>query len=296
VNVLKVSCEAPEELLNTSAYGAGALIHVERATASAGTYAEVGTIPIVSGTYLYTYYDQSALEGSWYRTYYRDAGALRPASEYSDVTQASSYLTNYCSLYDVKQALGLLPTSTADDEELLQHIDETAGRIEAYTHRALYPDPVTLYTFDGYDALANGRLLPVPRGVVSLSLVRYANQTGGTFTSLASDAYVLRPADAGRPPGWPANQVWLTGTSGVSAFPGGYGNIELTGVFGWPSVPREIAALARRATIAAWRARSSGGGDTVTIGVMGERTYENQFSYSDRKLLESFDAYFMLAA
>jgi hypothetical protein len=297
MNVLKISVNNPEELLNpTSSYGPGAVIHVERSATGGGTgFAEIGTVAIVAGTTIYTYYDQSALAGSWYRTFYRDATAVRPPSQYSDESQATSYLTNYCSIYDVKQALGLLPSDTTNDEELLQHIDQVAGLIESRTHRALYQDPVTTYTFDGYSALAQRRCLPIPRGVVSLSALSYATTTGGSLTTLAAGSYVLRPGAGDREPGWPATQVWLTDSAAIGSFPQGYDNISLTGVFGWPSVPREVAALARRLTIAAWRARSAGSGDSVTIGVMGERTYENMLSWSERQTLASYDAAVLVA-
>ncbi len=280
--------ENPDELLATDGFGAGALIRIESSATGGGLgFSELDTVALVAATTIYTYYDTPGTTSTFYRTRYSNAGDTN-RSEYGAEFQATTWNTEYCSLYDVKQKLGI--TDATDDEELLQIIGHAAGFIESKTHRPLYPDPVTVYTFDGHAAVEDGRCLRVPRGVVSLSGLKYATQTGGTLVALSASDWVLRPTAMNRQPGYPATEIWVTDTAPIPYFYPGYDTVEATGVFGWPAVPREIEAIALRLVIGAWRGRSSGGGDTFTIGTEGERTFERMLSFQDRLTLESYDA------
>lgn len=295
MNILKLTAENPEELLNTSAFGAGALISVERAATQAGSYSVVGTVALVSGTTLYTYYDQSAAPGSWYRTRYTNAGNTNQ-SAYSDTFQASTEPDTYSTLYDVKQAIGKSPTDTSDDEELLQHLVRVADYITGKVHRRLLPDPATSYVFDGYGAVSSdgGRgcdTILVPQGVQSVSSITVATSTGGAQTALSASDYILRPLAQDRnAPDWPATRIQLTDVATYTYWPRAYGNITVTGAFGWSSVPARIEALAVRLTAVSWRGRNAGGADTFTVGLEGERVFDRSLSWEERWLLRSYDA------
>jgi hypothetical protein len=288
--LVKITVENPEELLNTSAYAAGALVRIERSATGGGVgFAEIGTVAIVAGTNLYTYYDQSAAVGSYYRTRYSNAGSTN-LSEYGVEFQATTQYRGYCSIYDVKQRMGIDVSDTGDDEELLQHIDQAAGWLENRCGWAFLPDPVTgtvAYTFDGYDALLGGLILPVPRGVRSITTLKTTTVTGGTLATVPTTEYVLRPSLMHRSPGWPATEVWLSDVGATRFYPG-LDNIEITGAFGWSAVPREIEAVALRLVVSNWRARSAGGGISVTVGLEGERTFERFLSLEDKRTLERY--------
>jgi hypothetical protein len=301
-NILKITAENPEELLAANLYGTGALIRVERSATGGGTgYSEIGTLALVSGTYLYTYYDQTAATGSWYRTRYSNVGNTN-RSDYSDEFQATTDVQGYVSLYDVKQALNKVPSDTSDDEELLQYIRQAKTFLDTKVSRSFSPDPTTSYTFDGYDAVGqfpaygiatgipHGNTLLVPGGVQSISQIQIASITGGTLTTLASTDVVLRPLPWRRDPGWPATQLVLTDVAAWRWWPPGYGNIIATGVFGWDHIPSDIEAITRRLVIGAFRGRSTGGGDLYTIGLAGERTFEHVLSWEDKATLKAYDA------
>lgn len=295
MNVLKLTAENPEELLTTGAYGAGALIRIERSTTQGGTYAEVGTVALVSGTTLYTYYDQSAPAGSWYRTRYSNA-ANNNRSEYSAEFQAATEPDIYGLLYDVKQRLGKAPTDTADDEELLQHGTQVAGFMDSRMGRHIGPAPETSITLDGAGATKEGRCLLVPRGVRSLSSVTVALSTGDTPQPLTIAGNVLlRPVAAERQPGWPATQLWLSDIAPYRWWPRGYDNVVLGGAFGWERVPAEINAIWLRLTINSWRGKASGGAQSFVLGVEGERHYEFLLSYEEKVTLDNYSSRVLVA-
>ena len=285
-NTIRLSVEDPDEILATANYDAGAVVRVHWCATETGVYANLTSVPVVTAVRSYTVYDTAGLSTTWYKSRYENAGAT-VVSDWSTPFHAEG-LTTYCSLADVKSRLDIPVTDTASDEELLQLIDQTAGFIETKTRRRLYPDPVTTYTFDGFSAIANGRCLLVPNGVRSLSNFAMATGTGETPVAVTAADLVLRPLPQDRSPGWPATQIWLTDIASVPYFYPGYGNIVAAGTFGWEAVPREIEAIAIRLVVSAWRGRSAGGGDTYTIGVEGERTFERMLSYQDKLTLQSY--------
>ena len=197
VNTLKISVENADELLNTSAYGAGALIRVESASASGGTFAEIGTVAIVALTYLYTYFDQASASTRYYRTRYSNS-ANTNQSGYSAEFQAYETLTTYCTLYNAKQRLGIAATDTTDDENLFEFIDAASSWITGKTGRSFLPDPTsgtTTYLFDGNDAIEYGRCLLIPRGIRSITTLKVATNTGATLQTVPSTDYFIQPND-----------------------------------------------------------------------------------------------------
>lgn len=357
-NILKLLVENPDELLNTGAYGAGALIRVERSTTGGSGYAEIGTVALVGGQTIYTYYDQAGSTSSWYRTRYSNAGNTVD-SDYSAEFQASDTSSaDYCSLGEVKARLGVPDTDTSDDEVLLDLIGQVSGWIESFTGRAIRPIPaisttlssaasigatsvsltsavniaagdallfgpvsgthehgivisvsgttVTLqaglanayasstavsrvWLFDGFDALENGRMVPAPRGIVSGTSLEVAYFTNGTFQTIPATDWFLRPTPYEREPGWPATELWMTDIPSSNnpspMFYRGFQTIRLAGSFGWPAIPVEIESVALNVTVAAYRARGSGGGDTFTLGSDGTRTFERLLGTQDFRTL-----------
>jgi hypothetical protein len=57
----------PAGALATGAFGAGALIRIERSATVGGVYAEVATLPLVATTLAYTYWDPTGDDTTWYR-------------------------------------------------------------------------------------------------------------------------------------------------------------------------------------------------------------------------------------
>ena len=284
MNRIKIIVDDADDLLNTAEFAAGALIRVERSPDNVSAYAEIGTVPLVAATYIYTYRDQTQATGAWYRTRYSNA-ANSNQSSYGAVFQVQTSLPYLCSLYDVKQRLGILATDTTDDERLLDVIAQESAWIQGKTHRLLLPDPATgtkVYLFDGHDTTDNGACLPIPRGIRSVTQLRVAFYTGGTLTIVPATDYFLQPSPQETDPGWPFLELWMTNipSAGNSTpyFPPGFVNIEVTGAFGWAATPPEIDSIAQTLSVAAWKGRSSSGGESVMIGVDGTRVIEKSLS------------------
>ena len=75
MNVVKVTVENPDELLNVSAYGAGAIVRLQSSATEGGAYSNEATAAIVAGTNSYTLYDTDGTSSTWYRTRYENVGA-----------------------------------------------------------------------------------------------------------------------------------------------------------------------------------------------------------------------------
>lgn len=296
MNILRIAADSPpsDELLNVSAFGAGALIRVERSADNIAPYAEIGTLALVAGTYGYTYYDQVQATGAWYRTRYSNSGNTNQSS-YGAVSQANISYATLCSLGDVKQRLGILATDTTDDERLLEMIAQESAWIQGKTHRLLLPDPsigTKVYLFDGHDATDNGMCLPIPRGIQTVTQLRVALYTGGALAVVPATDYFLQPSVQELDPGSPYFELWMTNipSAGNSTpyFGPGYVNIEVTGTFGWPATPLEIDSIAQTLSVAAWKARSSSGAESVMIGVDGSRIIEKSLSSQQWHTLQRF--------
>ncbi len=93
-NILTLTASNPDQLLNAGAYGAGAVIQVQSGALAAGPFSdETPTIPIVSGTTSYTFYDTDGTTATWYRTRYENA-AGSTVSEWSQVFQPHTSLVS----------------------------------------------------------------------------------------------------------------------------------------------------------------------------------------------------------
>ena len=198
----------------------------------------------------------------------------------------------YASVTDAKERLdatGNVTWSAAATALLTDLCAQVNAFIESYTGRVLAPLETTTFTIDGFDALENGRVMLFPNGICTLTKLEVAPHTGGTFVEIPTTDFFLRPTAMELETGWPYTEVWMTDipTSGNTSplfFPG-FANVRLTGTFGWAAVPDEITDVALNLVIAKYRARTAGGGDVMTVGADGERTYERLLGYQDRLTL-----------
>ena len=292
MNLIRVTVEGPDDILNAGAYDAGALVRVERSASGGGVgFAEIGTIPIITGQTIYPYYDNAGTTGAFYRTRYSNA-ANSLQSDYSAEFQGGLE-AGYCSLYNVKQRLGI--TDTTDDENLQEFIRQVTGWIDSVTGREFLPDPPTgtkTYTFDGRDALEGGKLLLVPRGIRSVTGIQISVITGDTLVSVPAGNWFLGPPAAERDTGWPATEIWMTDIpsagNNVPIFYRGFQNIAVTGAFGWASVPADIEDVALTTVVRSWAARRSGQGDVVGTDELGRPLVSRMLSGRDRDTLSRY--------
>ena len=196
----------------------------------------------------------------------------------------------YATLADTKLRLGLGTATTTDDTLLQDLCDQVNGWIEATTGRVVAPYAGT-YTFDGYEAL-DDVTFPVRMGIVALSSLEIAQQTGGTFSTIPATDYFLNPPSASREPGWPAFRLLLSdvpsGSNPYPYFPAGYQNVRMAGTFGWSAIPDELIDVALTTTVRAWHARQAGQADIVGTDEYGRPLVSRYVSGRDKATVTRF--------
>jgi hypothetical protein len=299
-NVVKITVENPDEILNAGAYAAGALIRLQTAATEAGAFADVSgggstpTVPIVTAVRSYTGYDPSGIVSSWYRTRYENAGATR-LSDWTPAFQVGDENAGLlCSLYDVQQELGESGTDANRNELIMEKIRQVSAAIELYCQAWLAPrpaDPASTTTLL-FDVPYATRSLYVERGdrrlgIRTLTALGTATQsqpeTGGTYTSATLATVLLRPRPTADGPAW---RLEFSDTSGGLFYPG-YNTVQVTGSFGPASVPADIQGVALRAAVR--RVMGKGAGAVgVPIGPEGTMMLLPDMSGADRVTLDMY--------
>lgn len=249
---LFVNVDNPDDLRGTLAYGTGALVRLEHATAIGGTYTEVATQALIAGQSAYEFWHGGATT-DYYRTRVTHSSGA-PASAYSDPFQGGA-LASYASVTDLREELRLPDDSR--DNLLADLLADASDWITAECGRDFYRHPQVSGTeVRSYDLDADATA--ILDDIISLTTVEYGTYTGSTFTAVAATEYTLLPRL-----GSPYSSLSLTDLSTVATFYAGRGTVRLTGVFGFASVPR----LIRRATLDLARElyQQSAGGRPVGI-------------------------------
>lgn len=294
---LTITVENPEQILNAGLYGTGALVRLQSSATQAGTFADVSgtgstpTLAVVAGTRAYTGYDPNGITSTWYRTRYENSGATR-ASDWTVAFQASGLEGDglLCSIYDVKQRLGLDPATTTEDEDILQFIGQVSAAIMSYTERRFARTPAsgtTTYLFD-VDQWTN--TVSVPQGIAELTLLEYATATGGSFATIASTDYFLDPPVQDRDFGWPATRITLSDVpaSGPFYLYRGKRVVRATMALGWATIPVDIAGVAIRAVVSNYLAKGSGSTGPAIVGPTGAMTILRDIAPSDMSTLTRY--------
>lgn len=297
-NVIRIGVENPDELLNSGAYGSGALIRVQSSATESGSYADLTgtgstpTVALVTATTIYTAYDPVGESTTWYRTRYENSGGTRLSDWQTAFQVGAEEAGGICSLYDVRQRLGLAVNDTSEDENLLDHIRTVTTFIEGRTGRWFVPRPLSGTTTYRMHT-ESGRALWIPKGIRSITTLGVAEEdqpaSGGTYTTATSSDYYIDPPEIERSSGWPATRiVFRRNASGAATIfqDASYG-VEITGAFGWSAPPADVANVGANMVVALHRRRgASGGGDSVTVNIDGSRTFEWLLSTTDRRTLD----------
>ena len=145
-------------------------------------------------------------------------------------------ITNgYCTLAEIKAALRL--TDTADDTLLENSIEGASRRIDGYCGTFFYQTLKTIQVFTRYDYYCAIPDLANTTGLV-IKTDDLGNQTFSTTWS-ASD-YMLNPTDTSLT-GKPYRKIVAIGSKTFPLFNDPQRpSVELTGTFGYPSVPDDI--------------------------------------------------------
>ena len=191
-----------------------------------------------------------------------------------------------CSLADAKYRLGI--TDTSEDANLARYIVHVSAWVMAVTARQFARTPGTGTRTYLFDIDQQTRELRIPKGIAEASLLETATSTGGAFSTVTSSSWFLDPAPADRDYGWPATSISLSDVTGTCFYPGKR-VVRVTMALGFEAVPDDIAEVALNLTVALHRRRgASSGGDTVTVDVGGNRTYEWALTKKDKDTLARY--------
>ena len=287
-NMVRVLVDGVDDLLNAGMYDAGAVVQVQSCATETGVFVDLATAALVSGTNAYSIYDVNGASSTWYRTRYENAGGT-VTSAWSDPFQVGGEQAGYlCSLYDVKQRLGIADSVVTHDEELGSLIRAVSAEIERQTGCDFTGDRGDrTYTFDVEEA---SQTLWVSRGIQSITTLGIATEsqpdTGGSFTTATATTYGLRPLESERDHlGEPARRVVFLDTG--TYFYAGYSTVQITGRLGWAEVPPEVERIAAGAVVSQWMTKGSEG-PRALVGPDGRTTILRDISPADWSTLMSF--------
>jgi hypothetical protein len=233
---LRVTVLGTTELLDPSAYGAGALLRWESSPTEGGSYAEGGSVPLVAGQSLYDIWDAAGTPGVWYKTRVSDAAAAT-FSPYSD-PQEGGTSDAYASLEDVL-ALFNTPVKEARHSRLESLLATTAEEINEELGRDYFRHPAVSGTETRtFNNARYGSVICVHSGVVSLDSLEVRAGPTSTYETVDPTDIQLEPLnpDLGRP----YDHIRLLGVVSRLVFPVGSAGLRATGVFGWATPPKAL--------------------------------------------------------
>lgn len=278
--LIRVNVDAPDDKITE--FGAGAKLYWARDNASAtGAFTDAsGNVTLVSTQTQYEIIDATGAVGHYYRTRVGNTGGTS-FDEWAPVFRAGAS-SAYATLDALREYVNI--PNTSQDNLLSDLLVDASGYLDAKCERDFYRHPqvtgTEVRTFDG----TGRRYLNVRLGIVSLTEVAVATQTGGTFTSLSASDWLLGPTD--RSEGWTATQVLLSNTGSGYFYPG-FNTVRLTGVFGWSEPP----AMIRKATLdlaREWYRQGPGGGGPVGVTQFGTPIFGMGMPLSVKQAIEHY--------
>jgi len=160
----------------------------------------------------------------------------------------------YCTVAMLRSALGL-GDDRRSDLEVHQACFAASRAVEQYTKRVFYRSQVEARTFKP----ESGSLLKLPDFNDIVSVTQLATGSDGTFPTIwsASD-YLLEPTNRSGPEEQPITRV--RAVNGSFPCPDKYDTVEITGVWGWPTVPRAIQMAALMLAKETFKSKDAFGG------------------------------------
>lgn len=269
-------------------------IQIERSSIGGGVgFANIGSVTLIADTLDYTFYDTTGVNSDWFRWYFSNAANSFPSSpsrEYSPEVQPGDESAGLlCDVFDVKQEMGKSATDSSQDESIAQKIGEVSAAIMGYTGRRFARTPASGTTTYLFDIARHGRILRVPQGIAEMTTLEVAvssqPETGGTYTTVPTTDWFLRPVVAERDFGWPATSVEISDLSS-NRFYAGYNVARLTMALGFTAVPLDIRGMAIRASVSNVLAKGSGRTGEAFIGPNGAMMVLRDLSPTDMRRLD----------
>ena len=280
MNLVQVRVSNPDDLLAVGAYGSGALVRVE-ASSDGISYAEIGTVTIVSGDTLYTVNHQAGTTSTWYRLRYSNS-ANTLQSEYSPPFQVKRGWTD---IGRVKNLLKIPPTSTTDDDRIKDAVAAANSWLDGEIGMFLGPSADTVRTFDVPVGTSE---IYIPGGVRSITTLEYATETGGAFTTIAASDYVTLPYSVNRLPGMVGDTIKLTGAGTATSFYRGYGVVRITGTFGPAEPPASLVRIADTMAVWLYQSQQTGFGGSIGTPELAELTVNRVLTPLDFRTIKMY--------
>ncbi len=261
-------------------FSAGAKLYLLSSSSESGSYSDVTSTTIVSGTEQYELTDSAGTSSTWYKTQVgNSAGSTR--GSLSDAFRATS-LVAYATLDDLRETLAL-GANTTHDNLLYDLLIDVSADLDAICQRRFYRDPQVSGTTTVYadvrewgssslaDAIgratfADGR----PLDIVSVTnlYVRDSETSAYVEVPAGDTGYYLDGWSVGvgvYGTDWPYEDVTLSPAGACTVFPTGRRAVKIVGTFGFPKVPASI----KRAVLteSAERFRQKIGGGQAPAGV-----------------------------
>lgn len=260
----------------------GARIEVQRDTTSAfAAPTGIGTVTLVQDQSQYEFFDSTGTNAHWYRFRLTNNAGLLP-SDWSAVFRGSAPQA-YATLDALREELGI-PNDTKDNL-LSDLLVEATAYINAECHRDFFRHPAVdgeeVRTFMGLGT----RMIEIPPGFVSISAVRGAYQTNGTYSNIASTDYVFGPFNKRDDMSY--DELWLHESSTWPKWYIGWNTVEVTGVFGWESIPTMVSKACLDLAREMYR-QGPGGGGPVGINQFGTPIFGGGLPLSVRRVITNF--------
>jgi hypothetical protein len=290
-------------------YGAGAKLYLLSASSEAGSYADVTSTAIVSGTEVYELTDAAGTSATWYKTQ-TGTSAGSPRSRLSAAFQATAWAA-YAHVDDVLDTIDIAGGTGSSKRlnlindlllDMREELDRDCGRtflrvpqvsgtvtfhcdIVKGGQRSLVAAMGHPYTVEGY-AL----------DIVSITSLRYRDNEDDAYATLGTEGtdWWLEP---GYGPGaagtaWPYEDITLSKDNGArTTFATGKRAVEGVGVLGFPAIPSWV----RRATIDRvrdqYRAAAGNGPAQSGVNQFGVPVFATGMPESYRRLLVPGSAY-----
>lgn len=246
-NILTLTVDDPDQLLNAGAYGTGAIMRVQSAATETGSYADISgtgstpTVALAAGTLTYAAYDPAGASTTWYRTRYENAGATRLSDWCAPFIVAAAVPGVYASLASLRSLLFGTGAPTAADESLMAlALSAAAAAIRSTCQRDFHPPTGTsesrLFALSSYLPPT----IDIDDLVDATGLTIAFDDGTGTYPTTVTTGYDLLPLNAPTK-GFPYTAISFRTYTVVPAWRLSGPFVKITSArWGWPATPSAV--------------------------------------------------------
>lgn len=286
-----------------SIYGTGAKLYLDSATSEGGSYSNVTSTAIVSGTEQYELTDAAGTSSTWYRTRVGDSGGTSYSS-YSDAFQATAW-DAYATVDDLGRTVEVpLGSGSSDRHNLLAsllmdarrqtdtdcartflRVPQVSGTVTVYCD-ITNPGRSSLVDAIGHPYTVDGRALDI----VSVTSLWYRDTETSAYATLGTqdtDWFL----EAGHGPGvagtdWPYEDITLSAqNSARTTFPTGKRAVKLVAALGFPRIPEVVKLANVDRARDAYRMTTGSGPATAGVNQFGVPVFQTGMPETYRRMI-----------